>query len=194
MFKFKYLSVFAVLGILMLAAPAEASHRDKESFWDKIKTIGTPTRHPDERTARRNVSGDNIVILYRRERQDLGDNLRTWSAKHFHPQQWEGRDWNPAQWEGTGWDAKTVIEQFYAGRYLDNQYRDRLGTPILVVGPNFYNLSYHDKRRIVKLLADYHEILDTSTPSIVLIDWFTKDWVGQYSEAGGLDIDQEYAP
>ena len=56
-------------------------------------------------------------------------------------------DWTPAEWTESKGSTKAVIEGFYQGGLITDQYmQDNI--PVIEVGPNFMHLSSRDKNRV----------------------------------------------
>ena len=102
--------------------------------------------------------------------------------------QWEEKKWEPADWSAQrAGGGKQVIRDFYRAEILSNQYvKDHV--PVLEVGPNFYNLSGYDKRRVMRLIDDAYKITgDHENAMFTVTDWRTKKQIGLYT-ANGLQL------
>ena len=81
-----------------------------------------------------------------------------WDSRNYHPEQWQGMDWDTTAWNSS-WTPEKTLERMYASGVLYRQYLDRR-TPIVEVGPRFYEFSDLDQRRTLKLLCDYFHVFE----------------------------------
>ncbi len=100
-----------------------------------------------------------------------------------HPHQWDGQDWNPAKWNKR-WTPVIAIRKFYNDGIFVNQSLSAWASPVVELGPRFYQLSDLDQRRTLKLLVDYMAYLKEGYPYVKLVDWHTHDVVGAYTAQG----------
>ena len=100
-----------------------------------------------------------------------------------HPAQWDGQDWDPSQW-GAGWTPQIALNKFFKARIFTGRYMSRDNTPVVELGPTFYNLSDLDQRRTLKLLTDYSNLFGKGYKTVNLVDWSTHDVVGLYTAKG----------
>jgi hypothetical protein len=109
-------------------------------------------------------------------------------GKHPHNTQWDDKTWEPADWAAQRpKGADDVIKAFYRADILSRQYMDG-EMPVLEVGPNFYNLSGYDKRRIARMVDDHYQITaNHENGMFMLYDWRTHEPIGSYT-AYGLQI------
>lgn len=105
------------------------------------------------------------------------------NAKHPHPLQWVDRDWYAEDWLSQR-DGMTLVQGFYdAGIFKDQDTDD--GTPVLIVGPNFYHLSGYDKRRVVHTLDVVYGVTERNRDAAILLkDWHTKRVIGVFNDQG----------
>jgi hypothetical protein len=105
-------------------------------------------------------------------------------AKHPHNSQWDESDWQPEHWISQRKDAIDTLQGFYFADVLRGQYYDD-DLPVLEVGPAFYRLGGHDKRRVTALVDSIYEVT-TSRPNgmFMLYDWKSKKPVGAYTQHG----------
>lgn len=106
----------------------------------------------------------------------------------IHPQvnQWNGKHWVVADWvaQRPAGGEKDIIDGFYRADILSDQYVEN-DLPVLVVGPNFYQLSGYDKRRVVQTVDDYFKITGSHAGAMfTLLDWKTEDPIGLYTASG----------
>lgn len=99
--------------------------------------------------------------------------------------QWSQRQWEPADWSAQYKDGSdAVIQKFYKSGILHRQYMDD-GVPVLEVGPNFYHLSGHDKRRVAKFVDEHYQITQGHLNGMyTLADWRTHRPIGLYTVSG----------
>ena len=106
------------------------------------------------------------------------------NGKHPHNSQWDSVKWEPADWAQQRESGKHVIEGFYRADIIREQYVDD-EIPVLVVGPSFYLLGGHDKRRVAEMVDSVYNITDTRKNGIfMLYDWETEKAIGSYTKYG----------
>ena len=105
--------------------------------------------------------------------------------KHPHNTQWDSMPWESADWAAQrSGGSDELIRGFYRAGILSKQYMDD-DMPVLRVGPNFYNLSSRDKRRVTKALDDHFQITASHLNGMFLIeDWRTRKPIGTYTAHG----------
>jgi len=110
------------------------------------------------------------------------------NAKGPHNNQWDSQKWTPEDWVAQRGSQMDVIAGFYTADIIRNQYVDRNGLPILVIGPGFYRLGGNDKRRVTETIDHiYHITSSAPHGSYQLYDWESKKPVGVYT-SNGLQI------
>lgn len=104
--------------------------------------------------------------------------------KLTHNSQWDYDDWKSSDWLQQKDSKMHLINGFYNADILRNQYMDD-DMPVLEIGPNFYNLGGHDKRRITQMVDETFNITgDNLFGSFMLYDWQSKDPIGVYTQYG----------
>ena len=77
-----------------------------------------------------------------------------------------------------------VIRGFYTADIIRDQYVDD-DVPVLEVGPGFYMLGGHDKRRVTELVDDVYGITSSKRFGMFMIyDWKTEKAIGAYTQYG----------
>ena len=105
------------------------------------------------------------------------------NGKHPHNSQWNESEWQPAHWAAQRKNAKDVIRGFYFADIIRDQYMDDV--PILVVGPAFYQLGGHDKRRVTKMVDSVYGVTTNRKYGMFMLhDWRTKKAIGSYTQYG----------
>ncbi len=117
------------------------------------------------------------------ENQDFEPYLEP--AKEPHGSQWNKDPWQPEHWTAQrGGDETSLIRGFYNADILRDQYMDD-DLPVLEVGPAFYQLGGHDKRRVVQMVDQAYGVTsDKLFGMFMLYDWRTKDAIGAYTQYG----------
>lgn len=110
-----------------------------------------------------------------------------WDARNYHPEQWQGMDWDPAAWN-KNWTPEKTLERMYRSGVLYRQYLDHR-TPIVEVGPRFYEFSDLDQRRTLKLLCDYFHVFEKNFSFVEVRDWKSRDKIGIYTKSTGMSLD-----
>ncbi len=106
------------------------------------------------------------------------------NGKHPHNSQWDEQSWTPQQWAAEPAAAMDLVRGFYTADILRDQYMDD-GVPVLEVGPGFYMLGGHDKRRIVQTIDyAYGVTAEKENGMFLLHDWQTGKAVGAYTRYG----------
>lgn len=106
------------------------------------------------------------------------------NGKDPHNSQWNDSKWKPEHWSRQRGSDEAVLKRFYTADVLRDQYFDE-GVPVLEVGPNFYNLSGHDKIRIAEMVDSAYGITSDKTFGMFMIyDWQSKKAVGAYTQYG----------
>jgi hypothetical protein len=113
-------------------------------------------------------------------------------GKPPHNSQWDQIDWAPQDWLRMHAAELDLIRDFYRARIINDQYVDRewfgLGRPIvpvLEVGPGFYHLGGHDKRRVAETFDHVYGITGSKMFGMFsLVDWRTGDQIGTYTQYG----------
>lgn len=105
-------------------------------------------------------------------------------GKSPHNSQWDENEWSPEHWTQQRGSDIAVLRRFYVADVLRDQYFDE-GVPVLEVGPRFYNLSGHDKRRVTEMVdTAYGMTASKMFGMYMLYDWQTKKAVGSYTRYG----------
>lgn len=150
----------------------------------------------ETRTAGRTLSGH---IVYPRhffatpEHYEFLPMTSNHDPHNQHPQQWDGQDWDPAGWN-ENWTTEKTLKRFFENHTFSKQYmggskrvnNDKIQAqiPVLEVGPTFYKLSDLDRRRSLKLLADYTQVFGKGFEMIELRDWRSHETIGSYTPKG----------
>ncbi|HEY0901746.1 MAG TPA: hypothetical protein VGD95_06445 [Micavibrio sp.] len=102
-----------------------------------------------------------------------------------HNSQWDQSNWKPADWAAQrGGKNMNVISGFYQADIIRSQMVDD-DIPVLVVGPAFYMLGGHDKRRVMEVIDDEFQITAGKLNGMFMIrDWNTKRDIGSYTVHG----------
>ena len=105
-------------------------------------------------------------------------------AKIPHNRQWDGELWEPAVWIEQKRGGLRLINGFYKAGILEEQtVEDNI--PYLHVGPQFYNLSGYDKRRVVETVDEVYEITSADADGMFyLFDNHQSRVVGIYTRHG----------
>lgn len=149
----------------------------------------------EDRTVNRTVVGDIVYpdwLTDKPEFYEFSPAVSNHDAQNQHPQQWAGQDWDPAAWDSEKWTPEIALQKLFANKTFARQ-KDRGGfllhpndkgdVTILELGPTFYKLSDLDRRRSLKLYADYTGALE-KYKVIELQDWSTQQVVGAYTARG----------
>lgn len=144
--------------------------------------------HDAMRTVNRLPTGDICTpekFYHKPEHYGFKPYVSNWEPHHDHPQQWQGQDWDPTMWN-KDWTPEVALKKFFKARIFESQYlrKGKPPVPVLVVGHKFYKISDLDRRRALKLLADYTNVFGEGYPVIQLNDWHTKEIVGTYTPKG----------
>lgn len=169
----KYLLSLLVVGLVSAAHSAQAYDN---GFGEENRTVN------------RAVTGDVIHpqwLMALPEHYEFLPATSNNDPQHRHPAQWAGQDWDPSMW-GANWTPETTVQRFFQGRVFHRQYTRNGKMPVLEVGPTFWKLSDLDRRRSLKLLADYSDVFGKGFQMIELRDWYTRKIVGSYTEKGML--------
>lgn len=102
-----------------------------------------------------------------------------------HNTQWDEVRWTPADWAAQrGGKNMNVIGGFYRADIIRSQMIDD-DIPVLVVGPAFYMLGGHDKRRVMQVIDDEFRITSSKLNGMFMLrDWQTKRDIGSYTVHG----------
>lgn len=102
-----------------------------------------------------------------------------------HNGQWDQANWKPADWAAQrGGENMKVISGFYQADIIRSQMVDD-DIPVLVVGPAFYMLGGHDKRRVMETIDNEFRITSSKLNGMFMIrDWNTKRDIGSYTVYG----------
>lgn len=102
-----------------------------------------------------------------------------------HAGQWNGENWSPADWAAQrGGSGMKVLSGFYKADILRKQFIDD-DIPVLEVGPGFYMLGGHDKRRVMEMVDSEFQITSGKLNGMFMIrDWKTKRDIGSYTAYG----------
>lgn len=104
---------------------------------------------------------------------------------HTHAGQWDNENWTPADWAAQrGGSGMKVIGGFYKADILRSQFIDD-DVPVLEVGPGFYMLGGHDKRRVMETVDSEFQITSGKPNGMFMIrDWKTRRDIGSYTAYG----------
>jgi hypothetical protein len=144
-----------------------------------------PVGTTEMRTSNRTILGDVIYpkwIFDRPEHYEFTPLVSNHDPQNDLPAQWAGQDWDTSKWP-EGLTPELAIRRMYAGRIFTRQYLEKK-MPVLELGPEFWQLSDLDRRRSIKLVADYTHVFEKGHKAIVLRDWKTKKDLGEYTEKG----------
>lgn len=102
-----------------------------------------------------------------------------------HTGQWDQDLWKPADWAAQrGGSGMKVISGFYKADILRSQFIDD-DIPVLEVGPAFYMLGGHDKRRVMDVIDSEFQITSSKLNGMFMIrDWKTGHDIGSYTSYG----------
>ncbi len=103
--------------------------------------------------------------------------------KYRHSQQWRSLEWDTSKWPEY-MTAASVLNTMYKSAIFSRQYISKEGRFILEVGPRFYKLSDLDKRRALKLLADYFNLSKRNIVAFEVRDWRNSVKIGEYNRYG----------
>jgi hypothetical protein len=137
-----------------------------------------------ERTANRSVSARILYPKWILQTEEFPEYNPARSNRAAHPAQWEGQDWDPAMWN-KDWTPETAVRKFREADIIHAQYFEK-NMPVVETGTMFYKISDLDRRRVLKLFADYSGVFAKGYKTITLRDWKTHEVVGTYSEKGML--------
>lgn len=167
--------VLALLATVLLSACAMLEDVEAtDSYWPA-----------QDRTSNRTVLGDIIYpkwIFNLPEHAEFTPLMSNTDPQHQHPAQWAGQDWDTTMWP-KNLTPELALRRLWAIRVFTAQYAEDQ-KPVLEVGPTFWKLSDLDRRRAVKLVADYTHVFERGHKMIVLRDWSSKDNVGTYTDKG----------
>ena len=105
-------------------------------------------------------------------------------AKTPHNSQWNGDQWEPEHWFQNSESEMELIRSFYSADIFRNQYTED-EIPVLKVGPNFYNLSGFDRRRVTRVIDEVYNITTDHEHGIfILVDWDSEKQIGTYTRYG----------
>ena len=123
-----------------------------------------------------------------------------WSQKHWdnlnfeqpyyeptklpHNSQWDYDDWKSKDWLNAKGSQAKLINGFYNADIIREQYIDD-GVPVLVIGPNFFKLGGHDKRRVAQTIDEVFNVTGGSVfGSYMIYDWQSRKQIGIYTQQG----------
>jgi hypothetical protein len=168
------IKILPILGLMLLCGCAGPGGDVENSLWPG-----------ENRTA--NLSPTARVfypdwVMQTPEHYEFLPLVSNYDVQNQHSAQWEGQDWDPSMWN-RDWTPEIAVRHFYAAHIFKEQYMENRG-PVLEVGPMFYRLSDLDRRRTLKLLADYSGVFNNGYTVVILRDWETRRIVGSYTEKG----------
>lgn len=102
-----------------------------------------------------------------------------------HNSQWTDKNWSPADWiKAAGGDGTSLVTGWINTKILVGSYKDSDGVPYLEIGPNFYQLSGYDKRRVTQTLDAIYQVTAVEPRMFFIKDADTKKIIGTYSKEG----------
>lgn len=105
-------------------------------------------------------------------------------GKHPHNSQWDESQWRPEHWEQQRKSALDVVKGFYFADIIRDQYVDD-DIPVLEVGPAFYMLGGHDKRRVTQMVDYVYGVTAAKENGMfMLYDWDSEEPIGSYTRYG----------
>lgn len=122
-----------------------------------------------------------------------------WQANHWKKQafvpylepaktpqhtQWNGDVWKPADWIAQRYRESDILHDFYQADIIRDQYINWHGMPVLEVGPGFYMLGGHDKRRVTQTIDYLYQVTSSQSGMYMLYDWRTDKPIGTYTRQG----------
>lgn len=103
------------------------------------------------------------------------------NSKHPHNNQWANQNFRANDWFSQK-SPRELVSFYYNSQILHKINQDDDVTTVYV-GPQFYRMSGHDKRRIVHTL-DVANNYTSGGQALILRDWHTKRPIGIYTQAG----------
>lgn len=142
-----------------------------------------PAFAADYRTANRDLQGTLYYPDHMFNKPDYYEFSPLVSNRNPHPDAGHGQGWDPEAWN-SWWTADKTVQRFFQARIFERRYMRGGQTPVLEVGPVFYELSDIDKRRVLKLLAQNDHVFQQGYGMVELVDWYTREYVGAYTPKG----------
>lgn len=187
----RFAAAFILLGLTALSLPAAAEVDVRgEYLAPRSRLI------QEERTANRTADANVIYprwLFNTPEHNDFLPRMSNHDPQNQHPQQWDGQEWDPAGWNAD-WTPEKTLNRLFENRTFAKQYmggskhvhnkKFQAHIPVLEVGPTFYKLSDLDRRRSLKLLADYTDVFGKGYEMIELRDWRSHETIGSYTPKG----------
>ncbi len=156
----------------------------------------SPVNATENRTSARTVTGDihelrqgsfPIHLSPRKKKSYNNWSFRPKTDPRFykyrHQQQWSGMEWDPSLWTDDVTD-ESVLRSMYQSDIFRRQYVSKKDRPVVEVGPKFYKLSDLDRRRSLKLIADYFEFFENGFVAFEVRDWRKSKKIGEYTRYG----------
>jgi hypothetical protein len=111
-----------------------------------------------------------------------------YNAKNPQETQWSHGEtkqkFDPAHWINTRGGISNLVRGFYQNDLIRDQYLDD-DLLVLEVGPNFYNLSGYDKRRVLSIIDKEYGVTTRLTYGVFYLrDWKSDDDIGLYTRYG----------
>lgn len=100
------------------------------------------------------------------------------------PAQFKGTEWDPALWPLSYQNKDNFTRGLFKADIIRDQYIKDETIPILVVGPNFYHLSDQDQIRLCDTINQLYGATSGSYGAYLLIDWYSRKVIGEYSKSG----------
>lgn len=125
------------------------------------------------------IFGWNSDHWYKQDFQPYLEN-----GHHPHNSQWDNKDWEPEDWIAQRSTSHELVDGFYRANIIDEQLIcDDI--PVLKVGPGFYRLGGHDKRRVTETLDHIYQITSRSQNGVFMLrDWKSNKTIGSYTKYG----------
>lgn len=106
------------------------------------------------------------------------------NGTHPHNIQWDKVVWKSGDWIAQRESELELIHGFYTADILRDQYVED-DVPVLAVGPGFYMLGGHDKRRVTETIDDAYGVTTSRVYGMYrLVDERTDRPIGAYTKYG----------
>jgi len=162
--------ILIALLLLVWAGPALAQSQSSEAMRTMNRTILGGLFHPK----------DLEVVP---EHYEFLPQTSNWDVQAMHPAADIGKGWDQDLWSKR-WTDDVVVRKLFQNRVFDNEFIQKGGMPVLVVGPQFYKLSDLDRRRSLDLVVRNANLFNRGYGYVRLMDWWSKEPIGGYTKQG----------
>jgi hypothetical protein len=97
--------------------------------------------------------------------------------------------WTPEIWVQQRQDGQALVKGFIQADIIrEHGVDEKIGVPVVTVGPNFYRLGGREKQRVIAALSAVNRYAGSGSNNVVMVrDWYSMMDIGVFT-ANGLTL------